>query len=81
MDDKQKMNGLFIAGFVLAVISVALAGGAAYVGYYMNKYELAVIMGGAGALLAFVGIILAYYSKPKAKNSEMIIDNPENDVI
>ena len=38
-------------------------------------------MGGAGALLAFVGIILAYYSKPKAKKSEMIIDNPENDVI
>lgn len=67
MDNKQKMNVLFILGFILAFISLAAAGGAAFVGYYMNKTEWAAVIGGAGALCAFIGIILAYCSKPKVK--------------
>ncbi len=63
MDNKQKMNVLFILGFILAFISLAAAG---------------------GALCAFIGIILAYCSKPKVKKRKKrkkIIDNPEGDVI
>lgn len=67
MDNKQKMNVLFILGFILAFISLAAAGAAAFVGYYMNKTEWAAVIGGAGALCAFIGIILAYCSKPKVK--------------
>lgn len=84
MDNKQKMNVLFILGFILAFISLAAAGGAAFVGYYMNKTEWAAVIGGAGAMCAFIGIILAYCSKPKVKKRKKrkkLIDNPENDVI
>ena len=70
MDNKQKMNVLFILGFILAFISLAAAGAAAFVGYYMNKTEWAAVIGGAGALCAFIGIILAYCSKPKVKNGK-----------
>ena len=79
--DKQKMNFLYVAGFVLAILSMLTAGAAAFVGYYQNKTDLAIIVGGAGALIALVGIILTYCSKPKPKISEKIIDNPENDVL
>lgn len=81
MKQKQKMNGLFIAGFVIAIVSVVACGCAAFVGYYLRKTEWAAVIGAAGALLAFVGIILTYCSKPKAKKREMIIDNSDEDVL
>ena len=81
MGQKQKMNALFIIGFILAIISVAAAGAAAYVAYEMNKEDIAAIIGGAAALAAFVGIILAYCSKTRVKKRKKHIDNPDDDVI
>ena len=42
--DKQKMNFLYVAGFVLAILSMLTAGAAAFVGYYQNKTDLAIII-------------------------------------
>ena len=78
MDNKQKMNVLFILGFILAFISLAAAMGA------VETLVVVPVIGGAGALCAFIGIILAYCSKPKVKKRKKrkkIIDNPEGDVI
>lgn len=61
----KKMNGLYRAGFILALCCVPCALGAMAAGYLLEKIRLAMLIGGLGALCALVGIILTYYSKPK----------------
>lgn len=71
MDEKRKMNGLFVAGFVLAIVSVLACGGAALLGFWYHQNEWAAVVGGAGAFLAFLGIIFAYCSKPKKEKKDV----------
>lgn len=61
----KKMNGLYIAAFVLVLVSGAFACGAIAAAYLLKATELAVLLGAAGTLCAFVGVIFAYKSKPK----------------
>ena len=70
----KKMNGLFVAAFVLALVGMACALGAITLAYLVKNIELAVLAGAGGALCVFVGIILAYNSKPK-KEKQKTIDN------
>ena len=65
------MNGLFVAAFVLALVGMACALGAMTLAYLVKNIELAVLAGAGGALCVFVGIILAYNSKPK-KNKKRL---------
>ncbi|MBQ1350470.1 MAG: hypothetical protein IIY61_07380 [Ruminococcus sp.] len=67
----KKMNGLFVAAFVLALVGMACALGAMTLAYLVKNIELAVLAGAGGALCVFVGIILAYNSKPK-KNKKRL---------
>ena len=70
----KKMNGLFVAAFVLALVGTACAMGAIALAYLFKKTELAVLAGAGGALCVFVGIIVGYTSKPK-KEKQKTIDN------
>ena len=73
----NKMNGLFVAAFVLALVGVACALGAVAAAYLLKKTELAVLVGAGGTLCAFVGIILAYRSKPKKEEQKSLDTNSE----
>ena len=50
----KKMNGLFVAAFVLALVGTACAMGAIALAYLFKKTELAVLAGAGGALCVFV---------------------------
>ena len=51
----KKMNGLFVAAFVLALVGMACALGAMTLAYLVKNIELAVLAGAGGALCVFVG--------------------------
>ena len=61
----RKMNGLFLAAFVLGLVAVACSLGAMAAAYIWKRTEVAAIIGASGALCAFAAIILAYRSKPR----------------
>ena len=50
----KKMNGLFVAAFVLALVGMACALGAMTLAYLVKNIELAVLAGAGGALCVFV---------------------------
>ncbi|MER2080682.1 MAG: hypothetical protein ABS876_04070 [Ruminococcus sp.] len=70
----KKMNRLYTAAFVLALACVPFGLAAMAAVYLFQKTELAVLFGAVGALCAFVGIVLAYVSKPK-KTLEKTVDS------
>lgn len=65
MKNGNKMNWMFKTGFILLMICIGLFFAAICVAYLVKNVELSVIFSGGGALLAFVGIILTMFSKPK----------------
>lgn len=65
MKNKIKMDGLYKTGFILLLVCVALFVAAVITAYAFNRIKLSVIFSAGGALLAFLGIILVMFSKPK----------------
>ena len=47
----KKMNGLFVAAFVLALVGMACALGAMTLAYLVKNIELAVLAGAGGAVV------------------------------
>lgn len=65
MKNKNKMNGLYKTGFILLLICVPMFFAALATAYLFEQIYLSAIFSAGGTLLAFVGIILTMYSKPK----------------
>jgi hypothetical protein len=65
MNNKNKMNGLFKTGFILLLICIAMFLGALVTAYLFEEIYLSAIFSGGGTFLAFLGIILTMFSKPK----------------
>lgn len=64
------MNKRFRAGFILALVAVVLVIAAMVVGYWLNKHRIGAAIGGLSALCAAVGIMLAYFGKPRMPKQE-----------
>lgn len=65
MKKSTKMNFLYKIAFILLMLSIPLILAATAVAYLFEQIYLSAIFSAGGALLMFVGIILAMLSKPK----------------
>lgn len=76
------MNILYKLAFILLLVCILMLVAAIIVAYALEQPVLSVIFSGAGAFLAFLGIIFAVISKPKKasalRNSENIENNIDN---
>ena len=70
MKSGNKMNGLFKTGFILLMVCIPMFLASLVVAYLLDEAYLSVIFSGGGAFLAFVGIILTMFSKPKVQKIE-----------
>lgn len=77
MKKSDKMNWMFKAGFILLMLCIVLFFVAIIVAYLLKRPNLSTVFSGGGALLAFVGIILTMFSKPKKKNTDIAVDENE----
>ncbi len=82
MKKTKKMNIFYKLAFILLLICILMLIAAIIVAYLLDRRVLSVIFSGAGAFLAFWGIIFAAISKPKKastlRNSEKIENNIDN---
>lgn len=65
MQKKNKMNGLYKAGFIILLVCIPLFFAAVIVAYLVENIYLSVVFSGGGAFMAFLGIIFVMKSKPK----------------
>lgn len=63
--NKQKMNFLYKISFIISLLCIPLLVLSLVFAYLLDNKILSVIFSASGALLAFIGIILGMYSKPK----------------
>lgn len=81
---KTKMNFLYKTAFILLIICVPMFLIAIVVAYLLEEIYLSAIFSAGGAFLAFVGIILAMFSKPEklkektSQHGENTVDNNGN---
>lgn len=81
MKEAKKMNFLYKIAFILLLLCIPLLLLATAVAYLQNEIYYSAVFSAGGAFLAFVGIILAMFSKPKkskANNDEIVVDNINN---
>ncbi len=65
MKKSVKMNFLYKISFVLLMLCIPLFVVSIIVAYLLEQTYISIIFSAGGALLAFVGIILAMFSRPK----------------
>ncbi|MEE0913495.1 MAG: hypothetical protein U0L76_02790 [Ruminococcus sp.] len=76
---KQKMNFLYKLGFILLMICIPMLIAAIVTAYLFERTHFSAVFSAGGAFLAFIGIILTMFSKPK-KQKEKITEEIENSV-
>lgn len=65
MKKSNKMNGLFKAGFIILIVCIPMFIFALIFAYLLEKVYFSAVFSAGGAFLAFTGIILVMFSKPK----------------
>ncbi len=81
MKNGNKMNGLYKTGFILLLVCIPMFLAALVVAYLLEEIYLSVIFSGGGAFLAFVGIILTMFSKPKKPKKSKVSEIDTNEKI
>ena len=62
---KRKMNGLYLTGFILLMVCVAMLIAAIITAYLFEQTYFSAVFSAGGAFLAFLGIIFVMKSKSK----------------
>lgn len=62
---KRKMNGLYLTGFILLMVCVAMLIAAIITAYLLERPIFSAVFSAGGAFLAFLGIIFVMKSKSK----------------
>lgn len=62
---KRKMNGLYITGFILLMVCIAMLIAAIITAYLLERPIFSAVFSAGGAFLAFLGIIFVMKSKSK----------------
>lgn len=78
MRKSNKMNGLFKAGFIILLLCIPMFLAALAVAYILEEVYFSAIFSAGGAFLAFVGIILVMFSKPKKFKPKKIRRNKKH---
>ena len=72
MKKTKKMNFLYKISFILLILCIPLFIISLIVAYLLEIQYLSILFSAGGAFLAFIGIILTMFSKPKKlKNNEL----------
>ncbi|MCQ2513645.1 MAG: hypothetical protein MJ089_00950 [Ruminococcus sp.] len=66
----MKMNGLYVAGFIILFLCLPLFFAGIIVAYLFEEIYLSAIFTAGGSFLALLGIIFTMLSKPKKKKTE-----------
>lgn len=78
MKKKLKMNWLYKTSFILLLVCFAMFIAAIIAAYLLTNQKLSAIFSFIGVFLAFLGIVFATISKPKAENSKSERKNESN---
>lgn len=62
---KRKMNGLYLTGFILLMVCIAMLIAAIITAYLLERPIFSAVFSAGGAFLAFLGIIFVMKSKSK----------------
>lgn len=62
---KRKMNGLYLTGFILLMVCIAMLIAAIITAYLLERPIFSAVFSTGGAFLALLGIIFVMMSKPK----------------
>lgn len=72
MKKSNKMNGLFKAGFIILIVCIPMFIFALIFAYLLEEVYFSAVFSAGGAFLAFIGIILVMFSKPKKINPKKV---------
>lgn len=77
MKKTPKMNFLYKIAFILLMLCIPLFLTATVVAYLLEEIYFSAVFSAGGAFLAFVGIILVMFSKPKKIKEKTSIQDDE----
>ena len=72
---KRKMNGLYLTGFILLMVCVAMLIAAIITAYLLERPKFSAVFSAGGAFLGLLGIIFVMLSKPKKEKHVQNIES------
>ena len=76
---KRKMNGLYLTGFILLMVCVAMLIAAIITAYLFEQTYFSAVFSAGGAFLAFLGIIFVMKSKSKKEKPVQNVEEAQEE--
>ena len=76
---KRKMNGLYLTGFILLMVCVAMLIAAIITAYLLERPIFSAVFSACGAFLAFLGIIFVMKSKSKKEKPVQNVEEEQEE--
>ena len=76
---KRKMNGLYLTGFILLMVCVAMLIAAIITAYLFEQTYFSAVFSAGGAFLAFLGIIFVMKSKSKKEKPVQNVEEEQEE--
>ena len=76
---KRKMNGLYLTGFILLMVCVAMLIAAIITAYLLERPIFSAVFSAGGAFLAFLGIIFVMKSKSKKEKPVQNVEEAQEE--
>ena len=76
---KRKMNGLYLTGFILLMVCIAMLIAAIITAYLLERPIFSAVFSAGGAFLAFLGIIFVMKSKSKKEKPVQNVEEEQEE--
>lgn len=76
---KRRMNGLYLTGFILLMVCVAMLIAAIITAYLLERPIFSAVFSAGGAFLAFLGIIFVMKSKSKKEKPVQNVEEAQEE--
>ena len=76
---KRRMNGLYLTGFILLMVCIAMLIAAIITAYLFEQTYFSAVFSAGGAFLAFLGIIFVMMSKPKKEKPVQNVEEEQEE--
>ena len=76
---KRRMNGLYLTGFILLMVCIAMLIAAIITAYLLERPIFSAVFSAGGAFLAFLGIIFVMKSKSKKEKPVQNVEEAQEE--
>lgn len=76
---KRRMNGLYLTGFILLMVCIAMLIAAIITAYLFEQTYFSAVFSAGGAFLAFLGIIFVMKSKSKKEKPVQNVEKAQEE--